>query len=167
MPFSIRRLTHLNRSQSLQTRKDGSSKNHSLPENVPESCGSPVDNESVPSKSSKATPKVSKTKSKPLKSGNNKVGGSGRFDSNLAHPLTSITSQQTEQSASYQAPLHVPPSFVIRNQTTIHGSAFQPASVSQVGPSKFEPVLPNSRSLDSNEIRRLTAANQSSKSVCL
>ena len=98
--------------------------------------------------------------------------------------------QQLQQHSAYIASHHgapqssqqhqqhgVPPSFVIRNQTTISGSAFQPVyqSAQQSGhhqsAKSYEPAaLPSSRSFDSNEIRRFNAAvaasaaaNQSSK----
>ena len=180
MPFSIRRLAHLNRSHSLQSGKNAGDKaSNSLPEKSPKTTG--VDQQqaaaassqcvtSSSSKSSKSSTKQSKSSSSSKHKSSNDAGGAS---SNSVNQLMALASQQhhhqqQQQHHQQHQSQNQPPSFVIRNQTTIHGSAFHPPAPNTGGGSKYEPAMPNSRSFDSNEIRRLTnaaaaASNQSSK----
>lgn len=217
MPFSIRRLAHLNRSQSLQSRKDGSKSNSSdVPAAGTDETAVNIsirssDQQQASTKLSKSMGSKASKSSKSSKSGHKQAGASDSAASSAAarnevNQLVALASQQQQQiqqqqqqlqqqhheHSAYLASHHasgqqshhqqnaLPPSFVIRNQTTIPGSAFQPVHPAQSthhqhpmsSSGKYESAqLPNSRSLDSNEIRRFNAAvasaaasaNQSSK----
>lgn len=171
MPFSIKRLTQLHRSSSLQT-KDLADKADKSKQEQNQSTKSSLIKSSKKSKHKKGSDKTSVD------------------DANQAKEQTAPQPQVSQHSTTHR---NVPPapSYVICNQTMINSTgkpapptpqqqqehhvlsnvyqgpgpyAKNKSKVSTAASSKHvnnANALPNSRSLDSNEIRRL--ANQSSK----